>query len=145
MPDKISSTPNSRNRNITLEQHIGNRVLLMRHAQKLHIKDVSSKIGVSYQQLQKYEKGQNRIAASTLYQLAKYFNVSVDFFYNGYKGENNSDVPKVPEAPEGARVMYEINKIENHTSRKRVYNQIAPIIDALAFYYQNSATNKSHQ
>ena len=42
-------------KNITMEQHIGNRVLLLRHANDLSLKDLAAIIGVTYQQMQKYE------------------------------------------------------------------------------------------
>ena len=67
MSEEKSNHYKSRNRNITLEEYIGNRILLLRHARELSLQDVSKKIGVSYQQLTKYEKGDNRVAASTLY------------------------------------------------------------------------------
>lgn len=86
MSETKTTKSHSRNRNITLEQHIGNRILLMRHAKSLSLEQLSAVIGVSYQQLQKYEQGKNRIAASTLYELAQYLNTSVDFYFEGYRG-----------------------------------------------------------
>jgi len=86
MSETKTTKLHSRNRNITLEQHIGNRILLMRHAKNLSLEQLSSVIAVSYQQLQKYEQGKNRIAASTLYQLAQHLNTSVDFYFEDYKG-----------------------------------------------------------
>jgi CheY-like chemotaxis protein len=46
--------------------------------------DVSQNLGVSHQQLQKYEQGSSRIAAVTLLQISKILRVSVNYFYNGY-------------------------------------------------------------
>ena len=42
-------------------------------------------VGITYQQLQKYERGFNRISASRLYELAQIFDVSVAYFYEGMK------------------------------------------------------------
>ena len=45
--------------------------------------ELGEKIGVTFQQIQKYEKGVNRIAASTLYRLSKLMNVQVSDFFAG--------------------------------------------------------------
>lgn len=51
--------------------------------------DLASYIGVSFQQIQKYENGQNRISASTLGHCADYLNVPIEHFYH-------KKPPKVP-------------------------------------------------
>ena len=44
--------------------------------------EVASVLGITFQQLQKYEKGHNRISAGGLYVVSKYLNVPIDDFYN---------------------------------------------------------------
>ena len=46
---------------------------------------VAERLGLTFQQLQKYEKGHNRISASRLYELAQIFDVPVSYFYEGIK------------------------------------------------------------
>lgn len=75
-------------KNITMEQHIGNRVFLLRHANNLSLKELAAVIGVTYQQMRKYEKGINRISASTLYELSRHFKTSTDFFFQNYRGDS---------------------------------------------------------
>ncbi len=129
----------SRNRNITLEQHIGNRVFLFRHGRELSLEQLASVVGISYQQLTKYEKGENRIAASTLYQIAQYFGVSVDFFYQGYNGNKSSQIDTTIE---GVKVMSALDKIRDEKSRKKILSHIIPIIKAFEVYFVGHILNK---
>ena len=43
-------------------------------------------IGITFQQVQKYEKGTNRISAGTLHELSRLFDAPVQFFFNGMDG-----------------------------------------------------------
>jgi transcriptional regulator with XRE-family HTH domain len=45
-----------------------------------------SALGMTFQAVQKYERGENRIAASTLYRLARILDVTPGFFFEGYAG-----------------------------------------------------------
>jgi len=60
---------------------IGSRIRFMRIARELSQQTVAGALGVSFQQIQKYEKGVNRISASKLYDLARLFNASVEAFF----------------------------------------------------------------
>lgn len=62
---------------------LGKKVRLRRVEMKLSQGDLGEKLGVSFQQVQKYEKGVNRIGASRLQQIAKILEVPVTFFYEG--------------------------------------------------------------
>src|SRR5581483_7118569 len=50
--------------------------------------DVGKAVGVSFQQMQKYEKGRNRIGASRLQQIANALDVTPDFFFDGQSSPN---------------------------------------------------------
>jgi transcriptional regulator with XRE-family HTH domain len=59
--------------------------------------------GVTFQQIQKYEKGQNRIGASRLYKIASALDVPISFFFNDIKGldeSNNGSAIYIAEAGE---------------------------------------------
>ena len=66
MSEEKSKNYNNRRRNVEMDKHIGNRAFILRKVRDTNIKDVADAIGVSFQQLQKYEKGQKRIASSTI-------------------------------------------------------------------------------
>jgi transcriptional regulator with XRE-family HTH domain len=50
-------------------------------------------VGVTFQQVQKYEKGTNRIAASRLYKLAEILGVPITFFFDGLQRPKHRNSP----------------------------------------------------
>lgn len=64
-----------------MDAHVGARVRLRRMLLGLSQEKLGESLGLTFQQIQKYEKGVNRIGASRLYELAKVLNVPVGFFY----------------------------------------------------------------
>ena len=75
---KISN--NRPKRSTTFDQQIGLRIRQVRKKQRISQEELGKKIGVSFQQVQKYENGHNRISASRLVQVANVLAVSVNFF-----------------------------------------------------------------
>jgi transcriptional regulator with XRE-family HTH domain len=65
------------------EIEMGKKIRLRRVEQRLSQSDLGEKLGVSFQQVQKYEKGVNRVGATRLQQIATALDVSVTFFYDG--------------------------------------------------------------
>ena len=61
---------------------VGARIRNLRLRNKLSQEEVGRRLKISFQQVQKYEKGTNRVGASRLSELAKIFNVSVDAFFS---------------------------------------------------------------
>ena len=61
---------------------MGKRIRLRRVEQKISQAEFGEKLGVSFQQVQKYEKGVNRVGAARLQQIATALNVPVTFFYD---------------------------------------------------------------
>jgi transcriptional regulator with XRE-family HTH domain len=66
---------------ILLDQQVGSRVRLRRLMLKLSQTDLADGLGLSFQQVQKYEKGINRIGAGRLQQIAHILQVPVTFFF----------------------------------------------------------------
>jgi transcriptional regulator with XRE-family HTH domain len=67
------------------DAHIGQRVRAKRLELGLSQTTVANVLGVTFQQIQKYENGKNRISAGRLWQLAKLFKVPVDYFFQGLR------------------------------------------------------------
>lgn len=72
-----------RKRERALDAYIGARVRLRRLMLGMSQENLSGKLGVTFQQVQKYEKGLNRISASRIYELAQALSVPVSYFYDG--------------------------------------------------------------
>lgn len=63
---------------------IGQRIRERRLKLGLTLVDVSQKLNISHQQLQKYEQGISRISANSLFQISEILGVSITYFYSGY-------------------------------------------------------------
>jgi transcriptional regulator with XRE-family HTH domain len=66
---------------ILIDQGVGSRVRMRRLMLKLSQTDLADGLGLTFQQVQKYEKGMNRIGASRLQQIAHILQVPVTFFF----------------------------------------------------------------
>ncbi|RPI31359.1 MAG: XRE family transcriptional regulator, partial [Hyphomicrobiaceae bacterium] len=64
-----------------IDVHVGSRVRFRRMLLGMSQEKLGEKLGLTFQQIQKYEKGINRIGASRLFDLAQVLGVSVQFFY----------------------------------------------------------------
>lgn len=73
-----------------LDRHIGGRITIGRRMVDVSQTQIAEKIGVTYQQVQKYESGANRIVAARLFQIADTLNLPVTFFYDGYVPEEET-------------------------------------------------------
>ena len=71
-----------------IDVHVGERVRITRLAAHKSQTDLASAVGVSFQQVQKYEKGTNRISASRLFQFAEILDVDIAHFFRGVEPES---------------------------------------------------------
>jgi transcriptional regulator with XRE-family HTH domain len=68
--------------------HVGSRVRYRRMIIGMSQEKLGEKMNLTFQQIQKYEKGTNRIGASRLFQLSKILNVEIGYFFEGL--DNNA-------------------------------------------------------
>lgn len=66
-----------------IDKHVGSRVRMRRMMVSMSQEKLGEKLGITFQQIQKYEKGTNRIGASRLQQIANVLGVPVGFFFEG--------------------------------------------------------------
>lgn len=107
--------------------------------------DLATKIGISFQQIQKYEKGSNQIAASRLLELASIMNVTINYFYeecNKPTPEENSstlqeegaiftydEVESDDYTKDNLKLMKLYNKIGNNDTKKKLLQFLKSISD----------------
>ena len=72
----------SRNANAT-DRYVGKRVRMRRLMIKMSQEKLADRLGLTFQQVQKYEKGVNRISASRLREMAHALQVPIQFFFEG--------------------------------------------------------------
>jgi transcriptional regulator with XRE-family HTH domain len=75
------------------DKHVGSRVRMRRMMLGMSQEKLGDALGLTFQQVQKYEKGTNRIGASRLQQIAHFLQVPVSFFFEG--------APDLPAGPAG--------------------------------------------
>ena len=71
-----------------IDKHVGSRVRMRRVLIGMSQEKLGEALGLTFQQVQKYEKGTNRIGASRLQQISTILGVSVSFFFDGAPGED---------------------------------------------------------
>ena len=117
-----------------IDLHVGVRLRLRRMMLGVSQEALARKLGVTFQQIQKYENGQNRIGASRLYQLALALRVPVGFFFADLPGAENGEID--PEArtalalvnsPEGLQLNLAFSRITNPATRRRVVDLLATL------------------
>lgn len=66
-----------------VDVHVGRKLKQIRTMRRLSQTDVARELDLSFQQIQKYEIGSNRIAASRLYELSRILDVPTSYFFEG--------------------------------------------------------------
>ena len=64
-----------------IDVHVGKRLRLRRNILKITQKELAEMLGLTFQQVQKYEKGDNRVSASRLWDISQILGVPIDFFF----------------------------------------------------------------
>lgn len=94
----------SRTKEKSIDAHIGSRLRLRRLMRGISQESLGELLSVTFQQVQKYEKGTNRVSASRLYEMAQILDVPIDYFFDGLtddlsglhpEGMQESDTPSV--------------------------------------------------
>ena len=80
-----------------VDVHVGGRLRLRRTLLGKTQTDLGNAVGLTFQQLQKYERGANRIGAGRLYDFSQLLGVPVSFFYDDMPGE----ITEKKQAPDG--------------------------------------------
>ena len=131
MPKK---SPNS------TDKHVGNRVRMRRMMLDMSQTELGNSIGLTFQQVQKYEKGTNRIGAGRLHQIARILKVPVSFFFEGSPRDaaNVSDPEQAPlptyvtdflDTSDGLALTKAFMQIKDATLRRRIVSLVQEITD----------------
>ncbi len=73
-----------------IDVHVGSRIRLRRNMLGMSQEKLGEKLGITFQQIQKYEKGTNRVGASRLQAIASILGVPVAFFFEDAPGQETS-------------------------------------------------------
>ncbi len=84
-----------------VDVHVGNRIRLRRTLLGYSQQFMARKLGLTFQQIQKYEKGCNRVGASRLWDISKVLKVSMDFFFEDMDKDIECQSPMMQVMPDG--------------------------------------------
>jgi transcriptional regulator with XRE-family HTH domain len=123
-----------------IDQHVGSAVRRRRTALGMSQSLLAVQLGVTYQQVQKYEKGTNRISASRLSQIARVLEVRVAFFFESAPTKPTSakfiesaqlaaDFLDSLATPEGQALMKNFLLIKDARLRRHIVDMVERIAD----------------
>lgn len=125
-----------------VDSHVGSRVRMRRMLLGMSQEKLGEHLGLTFQQVQKYEKGVNRIGASRLYDMAIVLGVPVQFFYDDVPGNDklNESAPGFAETPDESYVVeflstrdgLELNKAFVKITDPRLRRTIIDLVRSLA-------------
>lgn len=117
-----------------IDKHIGSRVRARRIMLGMSQEKLADALGLTFQQVQKYEKGVNRVGASRLLQIAGILDVNIDFFFEGIPGlrsgglSGDSIMAEFLTSPESDRLVRSFVGLKDDDARRKV----ADFVDWLA-------------
>ena len=120
------------------DKYVGSRVRMRRLMLAMSQEKLGEKLGLTFQQVQKYEKGTNRIGASRLQHIAQILKVPVSFFFEGVSGakQNEDGSSKAPVADyvsdflsstDGLALTKAFTNIKDSKLRRRVVDLVEEI------------------
>lgn len=101
----------------SVNAHVGRRLRQTRVARGTSLQALATAIDVSYQQLSKFERGENRVSASALFKLARALNVEFGFFFEGLEPGKPSPSPR---ADADADLHLVLARVDNPAVRARL-------------------------
>jgi transcriptional regulator with XRE-family HTH domain len=133
--------PENKKKPNPIDIHVGGRIRLRRNMLGMSQEKLGESLGITFQQIQKYEKGTNRVGASRLQSIASIMSVPVSYFFedaptNGAEGGHNG----LSEAPSGAYVVdfigstegLQLNRAFARISDPNVRRKIIDLVKTLA-------------
>lgn len=107
-----------------VDVHVGRKLKQIRTLRRFSQTDVAQRLGLSFQQIQKYEIGSNRIAASRLFELTQIFDVSPAYFFEGLdEGTRNDTAPR----DSGIEIVNALASIKDETVKTRIVTFIEDV------------------
>ncbi len=103
---------------------VGKRIRLRRLQLSMSQGGLADRLGISFQQVQKYEKGTNRVSSSRLYDIADILNVPITFFFSG-PADSRPEVKLIEqlrpgELKDGLRLFAAFRNIKGKRARRSV-------------------------
>ncbi|MEO0637715.1 MAG: helix-turn-helix transcriptional regulator [Pseudomonadota bacterium] len=123
-----------------IDVHVGSRVRLRRTMMSMSQEKLGDALGVTFQQVQKYEKGTNRIGASRMQQICNVLEAPVSFFFEDAPGDVSGQAAGMSEpgadfvvdflsTSEGVQLNKAFARVKDPAVRKRIVDLVKTLAD----------------
>ena len=124
-----------------VDLHVGGRVRMRRKVLGVSQGRLAEALGLTFQQVQKYERGANRVSASKLYEIARFLSAPISYFFEGLSdpssGARQGAVDDGPElqvheflmTPEGLELAAAFPKINRPRLRRRILDLVRSLAE----------------
>lgn len=125
-----------------IDIHVGGRVRLRRTMLGMSQDKLADSLGLTFQQIQKYEKGVNRIGASRVFEISRVLGVPIQFFFDDYDADtgrsygfaeagadDGASMMELLNTPEGVQLCKHFASIRDPKIRKRVLELVKSLSD----------------
>ena len=123
-----------------IDVHVGDRIRRRRRALGVSQDRLADQLGLTFQQVQKYERGANRVSASKLYQIASALQASIAFFFEGLPdparvggvAEDGAAtfIHELPLTPEERELTGLLSRIDSKRVRKRLLELVRTLAES---------------
>ena len=112
--------------------HVGQRLRLRRNMLGMSQDDLGKQVGITFQQIQKYERGTNRISASRIWEFAQILNVPEDYFFEGLDGISTAQTEErqLLDNKESQKLIHAYHNIPEQEVRDKIRNLIRCLAEA---------------
>ncbi len=139
-----------------VDTHVGRRLKARRVGLRISQTDIGKKLGITFQQIQKYENGSNRVGASNLFKLADALKVNVSYFFEDMpkggakaggmafgEGEQDSFEHDPMAQPESIKLVHNYFRIANPAVRQQVFQLVKSMAENGGATTKDAAKAKS--
>ena len=117
-----------------VDRHVGLRIRMRRRELGMSQERLAESIGLTFQQIQKYERAANRVSASKLWEIARVLRAPVSYFYEGLEGVDQAQPAMTAMhdflvTPEGIELAALFPRISHHRVRRKVLELVRMLAD----------------
>lgn len=144
--------------NNAVDVHVGQRIRLRRTLLGMSQEQLAEKLDITFQQVQKYERGANRVSASRLWDLSQILDTEIGYFFDDMSRETSSKSPRrvsqgsaatTKDMPHGdpmaKRETLELMRAYYSIEQKPFRRQITAMVKSFAAMINSSDNNKAEQ
>ncbi|MDZ4373770.1 MAG: helix-turn-helix transcriptional regulator [Phenylobacterium sp.] len=119
-----------------VDRHVGLRIRMRRKEMGVSQERLAEALGITFQQVQKYERGANRVSASKLWEIAAALKTPVAYFYDGLGDQETLAAQRDAAqdfmlSPEGIELMAAFPRISEPTIRRKIVELVRVVADEI--------------